>query len=191
MNKKFSLSIVFSLLLVFVLSVTAFSYNGAGSWVQEGTNWKYAKSDGSFVVNDWVLAKNGDTYSNYYMDENGFMCVGIKKIGNDYYSFNYDGSANSRANVNVLGKIYQTGKLGVLKNVYGAIDVNAYNAQFLAEKAAYEANKATIDAEAAAKAEAEALKAIENAAIDERNEKMGPKGKGAAKKNDGGPGFAN
>lgn len=54
-----------TLLMTFLLSMTAF----AGTWVQDGANWRYTKDNGARAVSEWIT----DNGKSYYFGADGIM----------------------------------------------------------------------------------------------------------------------
>ncbi len=53
----------------------------AGTWVQEGTDWKYLDDNGAYAAGQWVL--DGTDY--YYMDGHGYMYTGWLNYKDAWY----------------------------------------------------------------------------------------------------------
>lgn len=153
-------NVVLLMIAIVMTSYAAF----AGNWVQEGINWKYLDTNGAYIVNDWKFIQTGMTANYYFFDELGNMVRGIRKINGSYYSFNYDGDANSHNQVVINGTVHKTGKKGLISDIYSDFDVDAWNAEFFAahnltpeQKAYNEALKAEEEAKKQAAAEAAAI----------------------------------
>lgn len=119
--------LVLTLCMTFVVSVYA------DEWVTEGGHTKYKVGDG-FATSTWKLIKGADDYYNYYFDENGYMVTGVWKIDGEYYSFNTDGSSNSKGKVVIDNKEYETVNKGKIetfpKNKY---DQESFAGEWLQE----------------------------------------------------------
>ena len=127
------ISKIFLASLVIGMLCTTFAF--AGEWVQDGNNWKYKEDDGTFAVSKWKFIKMKDDYKNFYFDENGYMCTGIKRIGEDIYAFNDDGSTMSKSSVFIDGMEYTTGNRGIVEGISSAFDADEYNARMEAIRA--------------------------------------------------------
>lgn len=75
------------LLSVFLLSLIFTIQTFAGQW--EGdyeSGWKYLKDDGTYVLNDWLILGDEETY---HFDNNGIMQIGLAEVdGKKYYFYN-------------------------------------------------------------------------------------------------------
>lgn len=65
----------------------AYDLTESGTWVGKDSDWQYQLSDGEFLEKDWLF------YSNkwYYLDEDGYMALGTKRIDGKYYYFRENG----------------------------------------------------------------------------------------------------
>lgn len=160
-----SISKIFIASLVVTMFCTTFVF--AGEWVQDGTNWKYKEDDGTFAVSKWKFLKIKDDYKNFYFDENGYMCTGIKRIGEEVYAFNDDGTTMSKSSVYIDGEEYTTGNRGLVEGISNAFDVDEYNARMEAIRA----SKAKELEDAKAKAEEEKRRIAESIANMSEEEK--------------------
>lgn len=58
-----------------------------GEWVREGDDWQYRLSDGEYLESEWLP----DDKKWYYLDEDGYMALGLKRINGKYYFFRENG----------------------------------------------------------------------------------------------------
>lgn len=56
-------------------------------WVLEGEEWRYRLSEHEYLEKDWISEKG----KWYYLDEDGYMVVGSRKISGKYYYFRENG----------------------------------------------------------------------------------------------------
>lgn len=84
------------LLMIIVFSFSALGDQAAvpadtgaysGSWVLEGEEWRYQLSEHEYLERDWI----NDKGKWYYLDEDGYMVTGSRKIGGKYYYFRENG----------------------------------------------------------------------------------------------------
>jgi len=113
MREKLRFIPVLALAIALLCATAAF----AEGWTQSGNNWSYIDASGSKVYNEWkkgadgnwrwlnsngVMATNEWIDDTFYVDENGIMAVGWKKIndeGTDYWFY-----------FSTSGKRYEGGK---------------------------------------------------------------------------------
>lgn len=74
------------------MSQTAF----AGTWKEDLDGWRYAGTDGIYLVDEWVQI--GGLW--YYFDENGYMTVGWEQSGDKWYYMDQQGKMLSNTEVN-------------------------------------------------------------------------------------------
>ena len=58
-----------------------------GAWIGSGTDWQYQLPDGTFLSRNWLY--DGGHW--YYLDGDGWIVTGKRRIGSDYYYFREDG----------------------------------------------------------------------------------------------------
>lgn len=138
-------------IVTFAMAMLCTTFAFAGEWVLDGNNWKYKEDDGTFAVSKWKFLKVKDDYKNFYFDENGYMCTGIKRIGEEIYAFNDDGSTMSKSSVYIDGMEYTTGNRGLVEGISSAFNVDEYYAKLEAERASrakeVEESKAKVEEE--------------------------------------------
>lgn len=93
MIKLLSLSLASSLLL----SANVF----AGTWHQQGTQWKY-ESDGSYAANNWIMDQN--TW--YHFDKDGMMQTGWILDGGSWYYLDSSGAMLANTSRSIDGVNY-------------------------------------------------------------------------------------
>ena len=135
----------FIICVLSILLYTTFAF--AGQWVQLGENWQYIDDNGLPVVSSWKLLKVGEAYTVYYFDENGNMCTGLKKIDNEIYAFNDNGTPISNTKIMIDDEEYETKAKGLVEGISLNYDIDAYNARMKEEKKAIEESKAAAEAE--------------------------------------------
>lgn len=141
---KKRLGIIISICFILIHTTIVF----AGEWIKTGDNWQYKDDNGTLVVSSWKTIKVGLVYSMYYFDENGYMCTGLKKIDNDIYAFNENGTPKSNSSIVIDDEEYETKTKGLVEGIPLNIDIESYNARILAERKAKEESKAQAEAEA-------------------------------------------
>ena len=119
----------------------------AGQWVALGDNWQYIDDNGLPVVSSWKLLKVGGVYTIYYFDENGIMSTGLKKIGDEIYAFNDNGTPRSNSKIIIDDEEYETKAKGLVEGISLNYDINAYNARMKEEKKAIEESKVAVEVE--------------------------------------------
>lgn len=154
-------------IVTFAMAMLCTTFAFAGEWVQDGTNWKYKEDDGTFAISKWKFLKMKDDYKNFYFDENGNMCTGVKRIGEEIYAFNDDGTTMSKSSVYIDGMEYTTGNRGIVEGISSTFDVDEYNAKLEAMRAA----KIKEAEDAKAKAEEEKRRIAESIANMSEEEK--------------------
>ena len=73
-----------------------------GKWVQDGSNWKFQLSDGSYLKSSFITV-DGKTY---YLNSSGNRVTGLCYIGAGRYFFNSDGSMATKTWKTISGKTY-------------------------------------------------------------------------------------
>ena len=68
-------------------SETAAEPSVKGTWVEDGDDWRYLLTDGTFLCTSWLQYK--DRW--YYFSPGGYMQRGMRKIDGDYYFFRESG----------------------------------------------------------------------------------------------------
>lgn len=66
---------------------TVYGVTTSGAWVGADDDWQYQLSDGEFLVKDWLFYQNRW----YYLDEDGYMVLGTKRVDGKYYYFRENG----------------------------------------------------------------------------------------------------
>ena len=111
-------------------STTAAASAMGGSWAQDGSKWKYLKSNGSYATSEW-LDINGKTY---FFGSDSYMCTGWKQFSNGswYYFDTENGTMVAGKWVNYNGKSYYMNADGtmakntVINNTYKVDENGVY-----------------------------------------------------------------
>ena len=111
-----------TLLMVFLLSMTAF----AGTWVREGTNWKFKKDNGNWAVSEWIK----DNGKDYYLGADGIMLHDTTtpdgyKVGSDGAWIEF--ASTAATNTAVTTRSAATNNTKESGSYVGSVDSNKYH----------------------------------------------------------------
>lgn len=86
-NKKLNFKTIIYIVLCNVF-IVLFSFSAFAGWMKEGEKYRYLDdTTGQYVNSKWVQTNIGY----YFLDNNGYMCVGWYQIVGDYYYFGQNG----------------------------------------------------------------------------------------------------
>lgn len=61
--------------------------DAAGEWVMEGEEWRYKLTNHEYLEREWIY----DSGKWYYLDEDGYLSIGTRRIDGEYYYFRENG----------------------------------------------------------------------------------------------------
>ena len=100
-SKKFNLKTILLIVLLNIF-IVLISFSSIAGWVKEGERYRYLdEQSGDYIKAKWIQTNIGY----YFLDNEGYMCIGWYQIVNDYYYFGQNG-------------IMQTGFISTEGNTY-------------------------------------------------------------------------